>query len=210
MNPIAANDALVLVDVQIDFCPGGALAVPDGDAVVPLCNALARRFGTVVTTQDFHPAGHVSFASTHGQEPFSEMVVEYGTQVLWPDHCVAGTRGAEFHPDLDLNLVQAILRKGFRAEIDSYSGFVEADQQTSTGLAAYLRERGVRRIFVAGLALDFCVAWTALDARAAGFEVVVLEDACRAIDLGGSVQKARADFDTVGIVVARTRDIQQR
>lgn len=210
MNPIAATDALVLVDVQIDFCPGGAVAVPDGDAVVPLCNALARRFGTVVTTQDFHPAGHVSFASTHGQEPFSEMVVEYGTQVLWPDHCVAGTRGAEFHPDLDLNLVQAILRKGFRAEIDSYSGFVEADQQTSTGLAAYLRERGVRRIFVAGLALDFCVAWTALDARAAGFEVVVLEDACRAIDLGGSVQKARADFDTVGIVVARTRDIQQR
>lgn len=199
MRPLSATDALVVVDVQNDFCPGGALAVADGDGVVPLVNDLAQRFATVVATQDFHPAGHISFASTHQRSPFETIDVAYGRQVLWPDHCVAGTKGAEFHDGLDMSRVQAVLRKGFRAGVDSYSGLVEADRTTETGLSGYLRERGVERVFVVGLALDFCVAWTALDARTAGFEVVVVEDACRAIDLGGSLEGALADMSAAGV-----------
>ncbi|WP_152045647.1 bifunctional nicotinamidase/pyrazinamidase [Aureimonas psammosilenae] len=197
------TDALIVVDVQNDFCPGGALAVSGGDEVVPLVNEMARHFQTVVFTQDWHPEGHASFASTHGLAPFDTIELAYGTQVLWPDHCVQGTPGAAFHPALNATMAQMIVRKGFRAGIDSYSGFTEADRRSPTGLAGYLRERGVERVVVAGLALDFCVAWTALDARGAGFEVIVAEDACRAIDLDGSLSRTFASFEEAG--VARRR-----
>lgn len=182
--------ALVVVDVQNDFCAGGALAVPDGDAVVPLVNRLMSRFEVVVATQDFHTPGHISFASTHRKAPFETIELAYGPQVLWPDHCVMGTPGADFHRDLDLSRLQLVARKGFHPMVDSYSGFTEADRETSTGLAGYLLERKVRRVFLCGLATDFCVAWTALDARRKGFDVVVVEDACRAIDLDGSLASA--------------------
>ncbi|GGD15124.1 bifunctional nicotinamidase/pyrazinamidase [Aureimonas glaciei] len=201
MRQISAGDALVVVDMQRDFCPGGALAVPGGDAVVPVVNRLGRAFGTIVLTQDWHPAGHISFASTHAQAPFETVAAAYGTQVLWPDHCVQGSEGAAFHPGLDLPSAQAIVRKGTHPHVDSYSGFLEADRVTPTGLGGYLRERGVERIFVAGLALDFCVAWTALDGRGKGFEVVLIEDACRAIDLGGSLARAMADMAAAGVAV---------
>ncbi len=204
---IGPRDALVIVDVQNDFCPGGTLAVADGDAVVPLANALARCFPIVAATQDWHPAGHASFASTHGAEPFGTIELDYGTQVLWPDHCVQGSPGAEFHSDLDLDRVQCVLRKGWNPAVDSYSGFREADRATSTGLEGYLTERGTERVFLCGLALDFCVAWTAIDARAAGFDVVVVEDACRAIDLGGSLEGALAEFDERGIARCRIADL---
>lgn len=204
---IGPRDALVIVDVQNDFCPGGTLAVADGDAVVPLANALARRFPIVAATQDWHPAGHASFASTHGAEPFGTIELDYGTQVLWPDHCVQGSPGAEFHSDLDLDRVQCVLRKGWNPAVDSYSGFREADRATSTGLEGYLTERGAERVFLCGLALDFCVAWTAIDARAAGFDVVVVEDACRAIDLGGSLEGALAEFEERGIARCRMADL---
>jgi nicotinamidase/pyrazinamidase len=201
MRQISAGDALVVVDMQRDFSSGGALAVPDGDAVVPIVNRLGRAFGTIVLTQDWHPAGHISFASTHGQAPFETLAAAYGTQVLWPDHCVQGSEGAAFHPRLDLPSAQAIVRKGTHLHVDSYSGFLEADRVTPTGLGGYLRQRGVERIFVAGLALDFCVAWTALDGRGKGFEVVLIEDACRAIDLGGSLARAMADMAAAGVAV---------
>jgi nicotinamidase/pyrazinamidase len=204
---ISDRDALVVVDVQNDFCPGGALAVGDGDAVVPILNRVGRAFGTIVLTQDWHPTGHASFASTHGKAPFETVELSYGTQVLWPDHCVQGSEGAAFHPGLDLPSAQAIVRKGFRVGIDSYSGFVEADRATPTGLAGYLRERGIERIFVAGLALDFCVAWTALDGRQKGFEVVLMEDASRAIDLGGSLARAMADMDAAGVIRETTASL---
>ena len=204
---IGPRDALVIVDVQNDFCPGGALAVADGDAVVPLANELSRRFPIVAATQDWHPAGHASFASSHGAEPFGTVELAYGTQVLWPDHCVQGTKGADFHPGLDLTPVQCILRKGWNPMVDSYSGFREADRATSTGLESYLTERGAERVVLCGLALDFCVAWTAIDARAAGFDVVVVEDACRAIDLGGSLEGAFAEFTERGIVRIRMADL---
>ena len=204
---ISGKDALVVVDVQNDFCPGGALAVGDGDAVVPILNRVGRAFGTIVLTQDWHPTGHASFASTHGKAPFETVELAYGTQVLWPDHCVQGSEGAAFHPGLNLPSAQAIVRKGFRVGIDSYSGFVEADRATPTGLAGYLRERGIERIFVAGLALDFCVAWTALDGRQKGFEVVLIEDACRAIDLGGSLARAMADMDAAGVIRETTASL---
>ena len=196
----AATDVLLVVDVQNDFCPGGALAVTDGDAVVPIINAIAPRFVSIAVTQDWHPAGHISFASTHGRRPFETIELAYGTQVLWPDHCVQGSFGAELHPGLELLGAQTIVRKGFHPEVDSYSGLVEADRTTRTGLGAYLRERGVTRIFLAGLATDFCVAWTALDARAAGFEVVLITDACAAIDLDGSLDQAMADMAAAGVV----------
>ncbi len=196
---IGARDALVIVDVQNDFCPGGALAVADGDAVVPIVNDLAKRFSIVALTQDWHPAGHISFASTHGREAFTTIEVAYGTQVLWPDHCVQGTPGADFHPGLDVPHAQAILRKGYNPGIDSYSGFREADRATATGLAGYLRERGAQRVFVCGLATDFCVAWTAFDAEEGGWPVFVIEDASRAIDLDGSLRKTFAEFDRRGI-----------
>lgn len=191
---------LLVVDVQNDFCPGGNLAVRDGDAVVPIVNALGRRFRHVVLTQDWHPAGHASFASSHpGRKPFETIELAYGPQVLWPDHCVQGTAGAAFHAALDLPHAEAVIRKGYRPGIDSYSGFVEADRRTRTGLEGYLRERGLARVVVAGLATDFCVSWTAQDAARAGFETVVVEDACRAIDLDGSLDRAWAEMAAAGI-----------
>ncbi len=195
---------LIVVDVQNDFCPGGALAVPDGDAVVPVINALARRFDNVVLTQDWHPGRHISFASSHpGKAPFDVIDLPYGPQVLWPDHCIQATRGAAFHASLDLPQAQVIVRKGFRASVDSYSGFMEADRVTPTGLGAYVQERGLTEAFVVGLATDFCVAWTAMDARRLGLAVTVVEDACRGIDAptvpGGTLAKAWADMAAAGV-----------
>lgn len=203
------SDALLVIDVQNDFCPGGALAVPDGDAVVPLINTLAARFGHVVMTQDWHPAGHASFASSHpGKAPFEVTRLGYGDQVLWPDHCVQKTGGAEFHADLDLPGVSLIIRKGFRSAIDSYSAFFENDRQTTTGLTGYLREKGTRRLFLAGLATDFCVLYSALDARAQGFEAVVIDDACRAIDLEGSLDAAHAAMADAGVQRCLSDELQ--
>jgi nicotinamidase/pyrazinamidase len=188
MNP---TDLLLVVDVQNDFLPGGALAVPHGDAVIPVIGELAPRFDNVILTQDWHPPGHVSFASHHGLAPFSTIELPYGQQILWPDHCVQGTRGAEFAGGLEIPHAQAVIRKGYHAHTDSYSAFLEADRKTPTGLAGLLRERGITTVFLCGLATDFCVVWSALDAKAAGFEAVVIEDACRAIDTGGSLAAAR-------------------
>lgn len=199
MMELTGADALVIVDVQNDFCSGGALAVADGETIVPAINRLSQRFGTVVATQDWHPPGHISFASAHGRAPFETTELAYGIQVLWPDHCVQGTAGAAFHPQLDLAPVQMIVRKGFHAGVDSYSGLLEADRATSTGLAGYLRERGVSRVFLTGLATDFCVAWTALDVARAGFAVVLVEDACRAIDLDGSLARAIEEMAEAGV-----------
>jgi len=191
---------LIVVDVQNDFCPGGALAVPKGDEVVPVINRLAARFDNVVLTQDWHPRGHASFASSHaGRKPFETIDLPYGKQVLWPDHCVQGSTGAAFHKALEITKAQLVIRKGFHRDIDSYSGFLEADRKTTTGLAGYLKEKGFRSLFVCGLATDFCVAWTALDARAAGFEASVIDDACRAIDLDGSLERAWADMRAAGV-----------
>lgn len=199
---ISETDVLLVIDVQNDFCQGGALAVPDGDAVVPVINRLLRRFPHAVLTQDWHPADHSSFASQHsGQEPFATIEAPYGPQVLWPDHCVQGTSGAVFHPDLDLGRGETIVRKGFRREVDSYSAFTENDKHTPTGLAGYLRERGFTRVVACGLATDFCVRWSAEDAKAAGFEAVVLGDAARGIDLDGSMAAAQQSFAERGIVV---------
>jgi nicotinamidase/pyrazinamidase len=189
--PLTSHDCLLVVDVQNDFLPGGALAVPDGDAVVPLINRMATLFERVGLSQDWHPPGHLSFASSHaGARPFDVIGLPYGPQVLWPDHCVQDSRGAEFAPGLALTRAQFVVRKGYRREVDSYSVFCEADRTTRTGFAGYLRECGVKRVFLAGLATDFCVAWSAIDGREAGFEVVVVEDACRAIDTGGSLATA--------------------
>ncbi|MCA3216050.1 MAG: bifunctional nicotinamidase/pyrazinamidase [Betaproteobacteria bacterium] len=203
-----SSDLLLVVDVQNDFLPGGALAVPDGDAIVPLVNRLAARFANVILTQDWHPPGHVSFASAHaGGKPFDTLRMPYGPQVLWPDHCVQGTRGAEFAAALAVPHAQAVIRKGYHPHTDSYSAFLEADRVTPTGLAGMLRERGIERVFLCGLALDFCVAWSALDARGAGFEAVVIEDACRPIDTGGSLQAAHASFAAQGVQRAQTADL---
>ena len=192
--------ALIIVDVQNDFCPGGALAVPRGDEVVPLINRLAARFENIVLTQDWHPRGHASFASSHpGKKPFETIELAYGAQVLWPDHCVQGTSGAGFHPELATERAQLVVRKGFHRDIDSYSGFLEADRETTTGLAGFLKEKGFRQLYVCGLATDFCVAWTALDARATGFEVGVIDDACRAIDLDGSLARAWRELESAGV-----------
>lgn len=197
---IDARTALIVVDVQNDFCPGGSLAVSGGDEIVPLVNALGKRFGTVVLTQDWHPEGHSSFASSHPDKaPFETVAMPYGTQVLWPEHCVQGSAGAAFHPALDLSMAQAVIRKGCRGEVDSYSGFVEADRSTPTGLAGYLKERGVARVVVVGLATDFCVNWTAQDAARHGFETVVIEEACRAIDLDGSLDRAWVEMTALGV-----------
>ena len=195
-----SNACLVVVDVQNDFIPGGALAVPQGDEVVPEINRLAARFDDVILTQDWHPRGHASFASSHpGKKPFETVELPYGSQVLWPDHCVQGTAGAAFHPDLNLTKAQLVIRKGHHRDIDSYSAFLEADRETTTGLAGYLKERGFRKLYVCGLATDFCVAWTALDARAAGFDTTVIEDACRAIDLDGSLARAWTEMAAAGV-----------
>jgi nicotinamidase/pyrazinamidase len=194
------DSALIVVDVQNDFIPGGALAVPDGDAVVPVINRLATRFAEVVLTQDWHPREHSSFASRHpGRAPFSTVAMPYGTQVLWPDHCVMGSEGAAFHPGLAIPHARLIIRKGCNRAVDSYSAFLEADRATRTGLDGYLASRGVRRIWLAGLATDFCVAWTALDARRFGLEVTVVEEACRAIDLDGSLARAWAAMEAAGV-----------
>jgi nicotinamidase/pyrazinamidase len=199
-----ATDVLVVVDVQKDFCPGGALAVDRGDEVVPLINRLARGFEHVVLTQDWHPAGHVSFASSHpGKAPFDRVRLSYGDQILWPDHCIQGMPGAEFHPGLDIPQVALVLRKGFRVGIDSYSAFRENDRTTPTGLAGYLRERGFRRVVLAGLTLDFCVRFSAEDAHAAGFETVVVEDACRAVAAHG-IAEAQQSFRKIGLTVVQS------
>jgi nicotinamidase/pyrazinamidase len=197
---VKANAVLIVVDVQNGFMPGGGLPVPRGDEVVPVINALARQFANVVLTQDWHPAGHASFASSHaGKAPFEMAKLSYGEQVLWPDHCVQGTDDAALHADLKIDHAQLIVRKGFHAGVDSYSAFQEADRITSTGLAAYLKARGLTELHVCGLATDFCVAWTALDALAAGFDVTVHEAACRAIDLNGSLQTAWAQMQAAGV-----------
>ena len=195
-----SRSCLVVVDLQNDFMPGGALAVPHGDEVVPLINRLAERFDNVVLTQDWHPRGHISFASSHpGKKPFETIQLSYGTQVLWPDHCVQGSPGAVIHPDLNVTKAQLVIRKGHHAGIDSYSAFLEADRRTATGLAGYLRERKLEKLYLCGLATDFCVAWTALDACAAGFDTTVIEDACRAIDLDGSLARAWTEMRAAGV-----------
>ena len=195
-----ADDALVVVDIQYDFLPGGSLAVAGGDEIIEPVNALAQRFRHVIQTQDWHPAGHISFASSHaGLVPFQTIELPYGPQVLWPDHCIIGTRGAEFSIALDIPQVEAVIRKGYRETIDSYSGFKENDHKTQTGLAGYLKERGFKRLFICGLATDFCVAWTAEDGIAAGFETVVIEDATRAIDNAGSLDAAWKRMNEAGV-----------
>lgn len=202
------SDVLLVIDVQHGFLPGGSLAVADGDAIVPLINRLAPRFTNIVITQDWHTPDHISFASQHpGKKPFETIELAYGTQVLWPDHCVQGTHSAELARELDLPRAQLIIRKGFHREVDSYSAFVEADRKTETGLAAYLRARGIERVFLCGLATDYCVAWSALDARQAGFGAIVIEDACRAIDNAGSLAKAWADMQRAGVVRAQSSDL---
>ncbi|MHA1600010.1 MAG: bifunctional nicotinamidase/pyrazinamidase [Alphaproteobacteria bacterium] len=205
---LGEGDALLIIDVQNDFCPGGALAVPDGDAVVPLINRLGDAFAHILLTQDWHTPGHTSFASSHtGKQPFETITMTYGEQTLWPDHCVQGTPGAEFHRDLDCTRGELVLRKGFRREIDSYSAFYENDRRTATGLAGYLRERDISRVFLAGLATDFCVHFTAVDAARAGFTAVLIEDACRAIDMAGSLAAAKQAMSEAGVVFATTCQI---
>ncbi|MFH1795542.1 MAG: bifunctional nicotinamidase/pyrazinamidase [Pseudomonadota bacterium] len=196
-------EALVVIDVQNDFCPGGALAVAGGDEIVPIVNGLIQSFDHVVLTQDWHPAGHSSFASSHpGKQPFETIAMPYGPQTLWPDHCVQGTEGALFHPDLVWTKGEIVIRKGFRKEIDSYSAFYENDHATPTGLGGYLRERGISKVTMVGLATDFCVAFSALDARRLGFDVTVRMDACRAIDLGGSLAAMTARMNEAGVTLA--------
>jgi nicotinamidase/pyrazinamidase len=200
--------ALIVVDVQNDFCPGGRLAVPKGDEIVPIVNTIARRFQNVVFTQDWHPEGHSSFASSHaGKKPFELIQMPYGPQVLWPDHCTWNSDGAEFHEGLDVPHAQTIVRKGYRREVDSYSGFMEADRRTATGLAGYLKERGVTRAVVVGLATDFCVNWTAQDAAKNGLQTFVVEEACRAIDLQGSLDKAWTDMAALGVKRVKVSDL---
>jgi len=197
---ISTGAVLIVIDVQNDFCPGGQLAVAGGDSVIESILAIAPRFEHIILTQDWHPAGHTSFASSHaGKRPYERIELSYGTQTLWPDHCVQGGIGAEFHPALKLPQAELILRKGFRPQIDSYSAFFENDRTTSTGLAGYLRERGLNRVFLAGLAYDFCVGYSALDARRLGFEAIVIRDACRAIDLNGSVARMEVEFAQAGV-----------
>jgi nicotinamidase/pyrazinamidase len=194
------TDILVVIDVQNDFCFGGSLAVPGGDAVVPLINEIAKDFKHVVVTQDWHPKGHLSFASSHkGKEPFSQIMLPYGKQTLWPDHCIQGQHGAQLHKMLHVPHTDVIIRKGFRREIDSYSAFFENDHETPTGLAGYLKERGFTRIYFAGLAFDYCVRFSAEDAHMQGFETFVIENACKAIDYDGSADDTRKSFKSKGI-----------
>ena len=198
-----ANEAIVVIDVQNDFCPGGALAVERGDEVVPEINRIVRNYPVRVFTQDWHPTGHSSFATAHpGAAPFDAIDMPYGPQVLWPKHCVQGTDGADFHEDLHVETAQLILRKGFRSEVDSYSAFFENDRTTATGLEGYLRTRGVEKVTFVGLATDYCVAWSALDAARLGFSVKVRLDACRAIDLDGSLARALAEMTAAGVQIA--------
>ncbi|HZY63826.1 MAG TPA: bifunctional nicotinamidase/pyrazinamidase [Edaphobacter sp.] len=195
-----SGDVLLVIDVQNDFCPGGSLAIPQGDQVIPLINSLGRKFEHVILTQDWHPAGHISFASTHpGKKPFDIIQAPYGPQTLWPEHCIQSTSGSDFHPSLDLSEAELILRKGFRRHIDAYSAFLENDHFTSTGLAGYLRERELHRLFLCGLAYDFCVRFSAIDGTALGFECLVIEDATRPVDLQNSVTETNAAFNTAGV-----------
>jgi nicotinamidase/pyrazinamidase len=206
---IGERDILLVVDVQNDFCPGGGLAVPRGDEVVPLINDLAAKFAHVVLTQDWHPHGHLSFASSHpGKTPYQTIELAYGTQVLWPDHCEQATAGAAFRKDLEIPHAELVLRKGYHREIDSYSAFYENDRKTPTGLSGYLRERGFRRVFLAGLAFDFCVRYSAEDALREGFEAIVIEDACRGIDVDGSMAATHALFSTQGIRCISTNIVE--
>lgn len=199
------DDVLIVVDIQNDFCPGGALSVPRGDEVIPLINHLATHFPNVVLTQDWHPHDHLSFASAHpGKKPYDTIIVDYGPQILWPDHCVRTTHGADFHRDLHIPHAALVLRKGIDRKIDSYSTFYENDRKTPTGLIGYLRERGFTRVFLAGLAFDFCVRYSAEDATREGFEVVVVEDACRGIDVDGSVATTREILSELGVVRTTT------
>ena len=200
--------ALVVVDVQNCFLPGGSLAVKDGDQVIPVINRIAKGFDNIIMTQDWHTVGHISFASSHpGKKPFDVIRLPYGDQVLWPDHCVQGTEGAALSKDLSLPKAQLIIRKGFHQDVDSYSAFLEADKKTETGLTGYLKERGITTIFVTGLATDFCVAWTAVDGRRAGLDVYVVEDACRGIDAMGSLAKAWFDMDKAGVKKIQSADL---
>jgi nicotinamidase/pyrazinamidase len=202
---VAESDVLLVVDIQNDFCPGGALSVPRGDEVVPLVNRLARRFRHVLLTQDWHPSDHRSFASSHpGRRAFETITLSYGEQVLWPDHCVQGTPGAAFRSDLSIPHAQLVLRKGYHRDIDSYSAFYENDRKTPTGLSGYLNERGLERVFLAGLAFDFCVRYSAEDAHGRGFNVLVLEDACRGIDVDGSVAATYKSLKERGMACIRT------
>jgi nicotinamidase/pyrazinamidase len=196
------RDVLVVVDVQNDFCPGGALAVPQGDEIVPVINRLAGEFAHVILTQDWHPRAHASFASSHaGEEPFQTIELAYGQQILWPDHCVQGTQGAAFHSGLDVPHAELVIRKGFRSAIDSYSAFRENDRRTLTGLAGYLKERGFERIALCGLATDFCVFYSAIDGREAGFEVKIVTSACRGIDVDGSLDHALRSMEEAGVTL---------
>jgi len=204
---LRATDALLVIDMQLDFLPGGALAVADGDAILPGINALAAKFEHVILTQDWHPRGHISFASTHGLQPFTDTVqAAYGTQTLWPEHCIQDTPGAALHPALDVPHAELILRKGFRRDIDSYSAFTENDGITPTGLAGYLRERGLTRLFFTGLAYDFCVGFSALAAARLGFESLVVEDLSRAVGLPGTVETTNTDFAAAGVQRIRSAD----
>jgi nicotinamidase/pyrazinamidase len=199
------EDLLLIIDVQRDFCPGGQFAVQDGDAVIPLINRLSVHFEHIVLTQDWHPASHTSFASNHsGVQPFEQITLEYGPQTLWPDHCVQGTPGADFHSALEITRAELILRKGFRPAIDSYSAFLENDKRTATGLAGYLRERDFRRIFLAGVAYDYCVRFSAVDAVHLGFEAVVIQDACRPI---GAISETEQEFAKVGVKQITTAEL---
>lgn len=208
MLEIGKDDVLVVVDVQYDFLPGGSLAVAGGDEIVPLINKLAGKFRNVVLTQDWHPRDHISFASQHdGKSPFDTIELDYGVQVLWPDHCVWNSHGAEISKDLDIPHAQLVIRKGYNRAIDSYSGFQEADRETLTGLAGYLGERDLGRLYIVGLATDFCVGWTAIDGAAGGFDVTVIEDATRAIDSNGSLERAWADMAGAGVRRIQSREI---
>ena len=196
------RDILIVVDMQNDFCPGGALAVPQGDEIVPTVNRLAAEFAHVILTQDWHPPGHASFASSHaGKQPFQTIELAYGQQILWPDHCVQGTQGAAFHSGLDVPHAELVIRKGFRSGIDSYSAFRENDRRTPTGLAGYLKERGFERVTLCGLATDFCVLYSAIDGREAGFEVKVVTSACRGIDVDGSLGRALHSMSEAGVTL---------
>jgi len=208
LNGVTQDDVLLVIDVQNDFCPGGKLAVAGGDEVIAVIHKIAPRFEHIVLTQDWHSPRHHSFASAHAsRHPFDQVRASYGEQTLWPDHCVQGTPGAEFHPLLDLPRAELVLRKGFRPEIDSYSAFFENDRATPTGLNAYLRERGLRRVFLAGLAYDYCVGYSALDARRLGFPATIIRDACRAIDLNGSVAAIEKEFAGAGVVLIESAEI---
>jgi nicotinamidase/pyrazinamidase len=205
---IGNRDVFVVVDVQNCFTPGGSLAVKEGDAIVPLINRIAKQFKHVVITQDWHTADHISFASQHaGKKPFDMVKLAYGNQVLWPDHCVQGTAGAALHKDLNIPHAELIIRKGYRREVDSYSAFLEADKKTPTGLSGYLKQRGLKRVYFAGLATDFCVGWSALDARKQGFEALVIEDACRGIDVQGSLAKAWTAMQVAGVKRIQSTDV---